>query len=157
MRVVIHRTDMDSAPAQELLGRLNSELSERYPEEGANHFTLDPSDVTPGRGLFVLGFLDGVAVGCGAVRRLHGGDAEIKRMYVAPTARRRGVGRAILAELEVEALALGAKRLVLETGARQPEALSLYRRHSFDVIPNFGPYVDSPLSVCMAKTLAHAE
>ena len=49
MRVVIHRADLDSAPAQELLGRLDSELSERSPEEGANHFTLDPSDVTPGQ------------------------------------------------------------------------------------------------------------
>ena len=95
--------------------------------------------------------------GCGAVRRLHAADAEIKRMYVAPTVRRRGVARAILAELEVEALTMGAKRLVLETGARQPESLALYRRHSFEVIPNFGPYVDSPPSICMAKTLAPAE
>ena len=157
MRVVISRADLSSAPAEELVERLNSELSERYPEEGANFLSLDPSEVTPGRGLFVLAWLDGVAIGCGAVKRLDQADAEIKRMYVTPTARGRGVGRVILAELEAEALALGAKRIVLETGLRQPEAVALYRRHSFDVIPNFGPYVESPLSLCMAKTLVHAE
>ena len=157
MEIVISRADLSSAPAQELVDRLNSELSERYPEEDANFLSLDPSEITPGRGLFVLAWLDGVAIGCGAVKRLGGADAEIKRMYVKPTARGRGVGGAILAELEAEALALGARRIVLETGLRQPEAVALYRRHSFDVIPNFGPYVDSPLSLCMAKTLVHAE
>ena len=157
MRVVISRADLSSAPAQELVERLNSELSERYPEEGANFLSLDPSEVAPGQGLFVLAWLDGVAIGCGAMKRLDRAEAEIKRMYVTPTARGRGVGRAILAELEAEALALGAKRIVLETGLRQPEAVALYRRHSFDVIPNFGPYVGSPLSLCMAKTLAHTE
>ena len=155
MEIVTSRADLSSAPAQELVDRLNSELSEGYPEEGANFLTLDPSEITPGRGLFVLAWLDGVAIGCGAVKRLGGADAEIKCMYVKPTARGRGVGGAILAELEAEALALGARRIVLETGLRQPEAVALYRRHSYDVIPNFGPYVDSPLSLCMAKTLAH--
>ena len=157
MRVVVSRADLTSAPAQELVERLNTELSERYPEEGANFFSLDPSEVTPGRGLFVLAWLDGGAIGCGAIKRLDGADAEIKRMYVEPSARGRGAGAAILAELEAEALALGAERIVLETGLRQPEAVALYRRHSFDEIPNFGPYVDSPLSLCMAKTLVHAE
>ena len=85
------------------------------------------------------------------MKRLDAADAEIKRVYVTPTARGRGVGHAILLELEAEALALGAKRIVLETGLRQPEAVALYRRQSFDVIPNFGPYVGSPLSLCMAK------
>ena len=77
MRAVMARADLSSAPARELLERLNSELSERYPEEGANFFSLDPSEVTPGRGLFVLAWLDGVAIGCGAVRRLDGADASV--------------------------------------------------------------------------------
>ena len=79
--------------------------------------------------------------------------AEVKRMYVRTAARGRGIGGAILVALETEARVLGVSRLVLETGVRQPEALALYRRFGFDVIPPFGEYVESPLSVCMAKDL----
>jgi GNAT superfamily N-acetyltransferase len=78
---------------------------------------------------------------------------EIKRMYVLPDARNRGVGRAIVAVLEAEARRLGVRRLVLETGERQPEAIALYSRAGFQQIPLFGEYIGSPLSVCMAKTL----
>jgi GNAT superfamily N-acetyltransferase len=92
------------------------------------------------------------------VRRLDVVDAgfaaaEIKRMYVAPATRSAGVGAAILAALEGEARALGVGRLLLETGARQPEALALYRRAGFVAIPRFGAYVGSELSLCMAKAL----
>ena len=95
-----------------------------------------------------------VPTGCGAVRRISDEEAEIKRMYTLPTARGQGIGRAILIALEDEARRLGAKRLVLETGERQPEALALYTRHGFIQIPLFGEYIGSPLSVCMAKELA---
>jgi GNAT superfamily N-acetyltransferase len=77
-------------------------------------------------------------------------------MYVAPTARGLGVGRQILNALEAEARRLGARRLVLETGPRQPEALALYAHAGFTQIPLFGEYLDTPhpdLSVCMAKDL----
>ena len=95
-------------------------------------------------------------MGCGAVLRIEPNVAEIKRMYVAPSARGRGVGRQILNELEAIARQLGAARLVLETGVRQPEARALYDRAGFTEIPLFGDYVDTPhpeLSVCMAKDL----
>ena len=89
-----------------------------------------------------------------AIRRLGDDEAEIKRMYVLPALRGRGIGGALLDALEAEARALGVRRLLLETGERQPEALALYRRAGFVVIEPYGEYVDSPLSVCMAKTLA---
>jgi putative acetyltransferase len=60
---------------------------------------------------------------------------------------------ALLGTLEAEARGLGVNRLVLETGVRQPEAIALYERAGFRKIPAFGEYVDSPLSVCMAKAL----
>jgi GNAT superfamily N-acetyltransferase len=78
-------------------------------------------------------------------------------MYVVPAFRGQGIARRLLTALEAESTALGISRLVLETGDRQPEALALYERAGFARIPAFGKYVDSPLSVCMAKQLASAD
>jgi len=149
----IRREPLDSAMALALIGALNAELSGRYPEEGATHFRLDYDEVAPGRGTFLVAYWQGQPVGCGAVRRLDAHEAELKRMYVSPPHRGRGVGRALLGMLEAEARGLGATRLVLETGARQPEAIALYERMGFRRVPAFGEYVDSPLSLCMAKAL----
>lgn len=143
-----------SPVAQALIGELNAELSARYPEEGATHFRLDVEEVAGGRGAFLVAYLDGEPVACGAVRRNEEGAAEIKRMYTRPAARGQGVARALLEALEVEARALGAGRLVLETGERQHEAVALYRHAGFVEIPCFGEYADSPLSLCMGKELA---
>jgi putative acetyltransferase len=132
---------------------LNGELSGRYPEAGANHFRLDPDEVAEGRGAFLVAYARGEPVGCGAIRRLEDGAAEIKRMYVAPAQRGQGIARLLLAHLEATARALGARRVLLETGVRQPEAIALYTRAGFTRIPAFGEYLDSALSVCMAKDL----
>jgi putative acetyltransferase len=149
----VRREDILSPVVQRLIGALNSELEGRYPEEGANHFRLDPEEVADGRGAFLVAYIGGQPVGCGAVRRIDPAVAEVKRMYVAPEARGRGVGRQVLLQLEAEARRLGATRLVLETGPRQPEALALYSRAGFVEIPNFGNYVGCEFSVCMAKEL----
>jgi putative acetyltransferase len=151
--VMVRREEIGSTLAYQLISELNAELSKRYPEEGANHFRLDADEVTPDRGAFLVASIEGEAVGCGAVRRLDDGVAEIKRMYVRPAARGRGTGAALLAALEAEARRLGVSRLVLETGDRQAEAIALYEHNGFVVTPRFGEYVDSPLSVCMAKDL----
>jgi GNAT superfamily N-acetyltransferase len=156
MRVTI---DLRPAPlaspeARALIAALDAELRAQYPEPGANHFRLDEAEVSPGRGVFLIAHLDGEKIGCGAVRMLDAVTAELKRMYVAPPARGRGAGRRILEALEAEARALGATRLVLETGVRQREALSLYERAGFTRIPPFGEYLGSPLSVCMMKDYA---
>ena len=85
--------------------------------------------------------------------------AEIKRMYVAPSARGGGLGRRLLDALEAEAHALGAHQLVLETGTRQTAAIALYRASGFEPIPLYGEYRKSPdTSLCMAKPLEqHAD
>ena len=154
---------LTSPVAAALIAALNVELSARYPEPGANHFRLDPDDVAPGTGAFLVARWLGRPVGCGAVRRLREADlmrelgpgvGELKRMYVAPEARGQGIGRALLARLEAEARALGLARLVLESGIRQPEALALYRGAGFTDIPAYGEYVaSSGTSVCLAKGL----
>jgi putative acetyltransferase len=153
--VLIQRGDILSPTARALIEALNAELSSRYPEPGANHFRLDPDEVADGQGAFLIASSFGKPVGCGAVRRIEARTGEIKRMYVSPEARGRGFGRAVLAALEAEARALGITRLVLETGLRQGEALALYERAGFSRIPAFGEYVNSPLSVCLAKEVDH--
>ncbi len=151
--VTIQRAALSDADAVRLIAALDAEISERYPEENANFFSLNEDEVAPGHGAFVLAYVDGVALGCGAVRALGDGDAEIKRMYVAPGNRGLGVGGRLLDALTVVARELGVRRLVLETGERQPEAVALYRRAGFEAIPCFGGYADAPLSLCMAKQL----
>jgi putative acetyltransferase len=151
--VTIRGEPITSATAQALVQRLNAELIGRYPEEGANHFRLDPEELAPGRGAFLIAYLDGAPVGCGAVRREGEGTAEIKRMFVDPAHRGRGIASAVLTALEAEARRLGARRLVLETGHRQPEALALYQRHGFLPTAAFGGYIGSRLSICLAKDL----
>jgi GNAT superfamily N-acetyltransferase len=149
----IRREDISSSVANALIQSLNAELSDRYPEEGANHFRLDPEEVAEGRGVFYVAYRDAQPIGCGAVRLLNADTAEIKRMYVAPGVRGNRIGRVLLDSLESEARRLGARLLVLETGERQPEAVALYARAGFVRIAAFGEYIGSPLSVCMAKSL----
>jgi putative acetyltransferase len=152
--ITLARVDILSPTAQSLIAALNTELSAQYREPGATHFRLDPGEVAEGQGAFLVASIDGRPVGCGAVRRLEARTGEIKRMYVAPEERGRGVARAILEALEAEAQQLRLTRLVLETGVRQREAIALYERAGFSHIPPFGEYVASPAtSVCMAKEL----
>jgi len=154
---------LTSPVALALIQALNTELAAQYPEPGATHFRLDPDEVAPGAGVFVVARIGGRAVGCGALRCLREpalvrelGEAvgELKRMYVAPEMRGHGIGRALLARLEDEARALGLTRLVLETGTRQAEALALYRSAGYVAIPAYGEYAASPAtSVCLTKLL----
>jgi GNAT superfamily N-acetyltransferase len=160
----------DGPVGQALVTELMADLDDRYgfvadgivegdrPEVVA-HFMVRPEQVTPPAGVFLVARLDGEPVGCGALRRLVGGPAEvgeIKRMYTAPVARRRGVSRALLRALEVEAAALGYRRVQLETGLRQPEAIAMYEAEGYHRIPSFGQYAGDELSVCFAKDLSPA-
>jgi len=156
-RVIVQQADIRSPAARTLIEALNAELSGTYPEQGACHFRLDAQEVADGEGAFLIAFRSRTPVGCGAIRRIEARTGEIKRMYVVPQERGRGVGRAILNAIEAEAQALRVSRLVLETGVRQSEALALYQHAGFSRIAPFGEYVRSPLSVCMAKELRGIE
>lgn len=138
----------DSPDAQLLLAQLDAYLLRLYPEESPS---LDPAEVVPGRGAFMVARVDGVAVGCGALRRRSDGSGELKRLWVGPAERRHGVARALLTALEAEAATLGLAPLVLETGVHQPEAIAFYRAHRYRTVANFGEYADNPDSICMAK------
>lgn len=133
----------------EALDRLQTSL---YPAE-SNHLdpieTLERDNVT-----FLAAFVGEEVVGCGAVKRMPSGYGEIKRMYVEPGLRGRGVGSALMDGLESSLVAGGIGLARLETGVRQPEALALYERRGYARIPPFGDYPDDPLSVFFEKRLA---
>jgi putative acetyltransferase len=143
----------DSADARRLVAELDANLAQFYPPEQRFGPNLRAEHLDPGRGVFLVARQDGRAVGCGAIRLLDAGTAEVKRMYVEPALRGQGVGRAILARLEAEARRYDARRLVLETGVHQRDALALYRRAGFSELECWGEYATSPSSLCMEKQL----
>jgi GNAT superfamily N-acetyltransferase len=96
---------------------------------------------------------DGTAVACGGVARFDDTRGELKRMYVLPAQRGRGLGRRLLVELEAEARRLGYESVVLETGDRQQEALGLYESSGYERIPCYPPYDSRALSLCFEKRL----
>ena len=137
---------LDSADARRLIAELDAHLNSLYPPED-NFLELPAAD------LFLIARDDGDAVGCAAVRFLDARTAEVKRMYTSPRVRGTGVARRLLDELEAFARERGARRLVLETGPRQPEAITLYERSGFVVVPCWGEYADGNNSVCYEKPL----
>jgi putative acetyltransferase len=152
--VDIRRSTLDSPDALRLITALNAELTALFPEPGATHFSISGAQVAAGDGAFLLAYLDDMAVGCGAVRRLDEATAELKRMYVAPTVRGRGIGRALVEALEREARLLGVTKVVLETGTRLASAVALYQKTGYTPIPLFGEYLRSPdTSLCFGKSL----
>jgi putative acetyltransferase len=152
--ITISPAQLTADASRALIASLNAELSAMYAEPGANHFHLDPAEVADGRGTFLVVQRDGTPVGCGALRLLDAETAELKRMYVSPAVRGRGLGRRLVVALEEAARALGVRRLVLETGVRQAAALALYRATGFHPIPLYGEYCLSPeTSVCLGKDL----
>ena len=145
-----------------LIGEVQAEYVIRY--GGPDATPLDPLMFEPPLGSFYVGYLelDGArrpAV-TGAWRRHDEVEAfdtrntaEVKRMYVVPAARARGLARVMLAHLEAAAAAAGAEAMILETGSAQPEAIALYESSGYTPIPSFGLYKDSPLNRCFAKPL----
>ncbi len=142
-------TDPDAAS---LILELNAYLDDIY-DPGDNHFRLDPEEVGERRGVFVVARVDGLPVGCGAVRLTSDGRAEVKRMYVRPGRQGQGLGRAILHNLEEHARSLGATGLLLEMGDSQPHARALYESFGFRPVPCWGEYLGTPSSVCLGKDL----
>jgi GNAT superfamily N-acetyltransferase len=158
--VELRTRTLDHPDAFRLIAALQQEYVRRYGGDDAT--PIDISGFAAPRGIFIVGYLDGTAMACGGWRshdpgpQFAAGDAEVKRMYVAPEARGRGLSRVLLVELERRALAAGRRRLVLETGILQPEAIGLYTSSGYSEIPRFGVYRDDPRSRCFGKLLAVA-
>jgi GNAT superfamily N-acetyltransferase len=153
--------DWSDERAEQLRAAMDEELDGRYAdwfrdvdperrEKFARDFAVDPSTVVA---TVIVTDDAGEPVGHAALRRL-GEDLEVKRVFVARSARGTGLSRALMTELERIALRLGAARLVLQTGDRQQDAVTLYTRIGYSPIPVFAPYEDFELSLCFAKQLA---
>ncbi len=148
-------TDPD---AQALVAEVQQEYVALY--GGPDNSPIDPTMFDPPGGAFFVGRVDGVPVAMGGWRfrpdvpRLDGvAVVEIKRMYVAPSGRRQGLARAVLAHLEQTARNSGADVIVLETGTAQPEAIALYETSGYQPVEKFGHYAWSPKSRCYGKRL----
>lgn len=140
--------------------RLVAEVQQEYVRiyGGPDAAAVDPAEFSPPIGLFLVGLLDGVAVAIGGWRRIDepgfAEAAEIKRMYVSVDARRRGLARRILAELERTAAAAGIDRLILNTGPVQPEAVALYESSGYTPVPRFGHYACHENALFYGKRLS---
>jgi putative acetyltransferase len=103
---------------------------------------------------FAVGSVDGEAVACGALQRLTETEAEIKRVYVTPAARRSGLARQIVAAIEIRAAERHFAIVRLETGTTYQSAISLYSACGYARVPAYGEYIGNPYSACFAKRLA---
>ncbi len=135
-----------------LIAELDAYQDTLYPPEA--RYALDLTALQQANALFAVARDgEGRACGCGAIV-LGPTFGELKRMYVSPPGRGRGIAQALLALLEARAAASGCRRVALETGPYQPEALAFYARAGYQRCGPFGEYRDDPLSVFMHKELA---
>jgi len=142
--------------AMALLREAALEARELYPELFPPGVSWPDNPPTPERGIYLVAYVDGKPVACGALRPLDADTAELRRMFVTASSRRQGIAKALLAELEKQAARLGFRRMRLETGNRQASAMALYEQQGFRLIPPFGEYVGDPVSVCFEKILGSA-
>ena len=101
----------------------------------------------------IVAFENEKAVGCGAIKEYEKQTMEVKRMYVSPQNRKKGIASKILSELEKWASELSATKCILETGKRQQEAIGLYKKSGYQLIPNYGQYAEVENSICFEKIL----
>ena len=151
MQIVLTDTGYDDELAATLIGEVQQEYVTRY--GGRDETPIDGDEFAPPDGAFVVALVDGEPIGCGGLRRHDDDVVEIKRMFVRAGHRRRGHARRLLAALEDRARAMGYRRVVLETGTAQPEAMALYAAEGYTPIPGFGHYRDAPGNRCYGKDL----
>ena len=146
----LKRTSSDDPDFINLVVLLDRDLKIR---DGEDHSFYNQFNKTDTIKHVIVYYENDVAAGCGAFREKESGTAEIKRMYVHPDFRKRGIASAILKELEIWAAEADYTCTILETGKNQPEAISLYQKSDYIIIPNYPPYEAMDNSVCMKKTL----
>jgi GNAT superfamily N-acetyltransferase len=142
--------DPQGPDAVVLIAHLDEDLNRRYGELQRQYAA---ANALPDHTTLLAAYVDGKPVACGALRRMDAAAAEVKRMWVEPEYRRRGIARRLLAELEERARQAGYAVTRLETGVRQHEAIPLYASTGYRRIDNYGTYVNNPESVCFEKAL----
>lgn len=141
----------DHPVAHDLVEQVQEEYVQRY--GGRDAAAVEPAEFAPPSGIFLAAEVDDEPVGCGAWRLVSPGVVEIKRVYVVPLFRRRGLAQVIVAALEDGAARAGHRSVVLNTGQEQPEALALYAALGYRPIDGYGIYACSPGAVFLGKDL----
>lgn len=149
--LTLSRTHSDDPDFRQLVALLDQDLALRDGEEHAFYAQFNKVDKIRH---CVVAFLENQAVGCGAIRAYDAEKMEVKRMFVLPEFRGQGIAGIILGELEDWSRTLGFAHCILETGKKQPEAIALYQKSAYEIIPNYGQYAGVENSVCMAKGLS---
>ena len=150
MKISLLRTDASSQDFRDLVAGLDLYLSERYGHEQTFFTQYNQLDDIKH---VVVAYINGEAVGGGAFKKYEGNVAEIKRMFASPAARGKGVATKVLAELEDWATEVGFKNCVLETLKMNDDAIGLYLKNGYEIIPNYGQYQHTESSVCMGKKM----
>lgn len=149
-QIRLQRTHSNNKYFKQLEQALERELSIRDGEEQEYYAELNRIDFMEH---VIITLQHQKIVGCGGFRILHKNTVEIKRMYVVPEERNKGIAASILKELEIWASSIGYTHSVLETGKNQPEAIKFYQKNHYLSIPNFGKYRNSENSVCFEKAI----
>ena len=149
--MTVKRTTGDDADVKELVAQLDKFLWSVY-NKGMEYYGR--FNYVDGDHEAVVVYDDGKPVGCGCLRKHDTDTAEVKRMYVLPSERKKGVASLVLNELEKFAKELGYKKVILETGRSLTNAVNLYQKHRYEVMDNYGPYIGMQESVCMKKIIA---
>jgi len=150
-QVELEEVPFDSEIAESLIAEVQQEYVKRY--GGHDETPVDPKEFAPPHGRFLVARVGAVAIGCAGLRRHDDSTVEVKRMFVRPEHRRKGHARRLLAALEASARSDGYRRVVLETGLAQPEAIALYVSAGYRPIEGFGHYKDAPLSRSFARDI----
>ena len=148
--ITINKSNSSDEDFIRLVRLLDADLAKRDGDDHAFFAQFNKIDAI--QHVIVL-YVDGLAVACGAIKQYAPEIMEIKRMYVLPEYRGKGYASMVLAALEKWAEELQYHKCILETGEKQPEAIRLYHKNNYRVIPNYGQYVDVKTSVCFEKIL----
>lgn len=144
------RTNSDNDDFRSLVKELDADLSVRDGDDHAFYHQYNAIDAIK---YTVVVYDGGKPVGSGAIKFFDDESMEVKRMFVIPASRGKGIATGILSELEKWAREMGNKRCLLETGKKQPEAIALYQKNGYSVIPNFGQYQGIENSICFEKII----
>ena len=144
------RTNSENTDFQKLVKALDADLSIRDGADYSFYAQFNKIDMIKHA---IVAYENEMPVGCGAIKEYAVDMAEVKRMYVPESSRGNGIASKVLAELEKWAKELGYTKCILETGKRQPEAIGLYTKNGYQIIPNFGQYEGVENSVCFEKIL----
>lgn len=148
--ITITQTNSENTDFIQLVKLLDADLAAR---DGIEHLFYNQFNKIATIKHAVVAYENDQPIGCGAIKEYQPNAMEVKRMYTLPESRGKGVATKILTALEEWAAALGYKKTVLETGKRQTEAIALYLRNDYKIIPNYGQYVGVENSVCFEKLL----